>query len=371
MSFDSPLVLVLFNARDCTAMTLRKIRFPRFVSLVGCLASIAIVAVCSGFTPNDLTRDDPRNQSLDVHLDPHKVVGYEACSKCHTAEIETWKKTPHFQTFLTLHRNPEAKKIAERLGIQSFKSDSRCIQCHYTMQHQGGSLEAISGISCESCHGAAKNWVNVHYDYGGANITRDQESPAHRLQRLRESISQGMRNPINVYLLAQSCYRCHTVPDEELVNVGGHKAGSLDFEIVSWSQGLVRHNFVRSNGQTNDPSSRDRLRQMFVAGLIADLEFSLRSTARATAKADFGITSAKRAKRAADRLRSAQEKISQPILDEALVVFDSIKLKINNRESLEEAAGKINKLGVKFAATVPGKDLEGIDGYIPSEDRWK
>ena len=60
-----------------------------------------------------------------------------------------------------------------------------------------------------------------------------------------------MRNPVNVYLLAQSCYRCHTVPDERLVNVGGHHAGSLDFELVSWSQGTVRHNFVRTDGKVN------------------------------------------------------------------------------------------------------------------------
>jgi hypothetical protein len=347
-------------------------RVSRTSRTVGILLSAALViAVCSGFAPNELASDDPRNKTFDLNIDPHRVVGYETCSKCHAAEIESWKKTPHYETFLTLHRNPEAKKIADKLGLQSFKSDSRCIQCHYTMQDQQGHLEAISGISCESCHGGAKEWVNVHYDYGGANVTREQETPDHRLQRLRNSISGGMRNPINVYLLAQSCYRCHTVPDEELVNVGGHKAGSLDFEIVSWSQGLVRHNFVRSNGQTNEPSSPDRLRQMFVAGLIADLEFSLRSTAKATVKADYGVTSAKRAKRAADRLKSAQEKLQHPLLQEVLAVFDGIKLKINNRESLEVAADQINKLGIKFAATVPGKDLAAIDAYIPKSDRWK
>ena len=348
-------------------------RYTRKLRSLGVVVSaVIIVVVCSGFAFNELGAEDPRNSSaLELNVDPHKVVGYETCSKCHASEIETWEKTPHYETFLTLHRNPEAKNIADKLGLKSFKSDSRCIQCHYTMQDQGGHLEAISGISCESCHGGAKDWVNVHYDYGGANITREQETPEHRIQRLRNAIGGGMRNPINVYLLAQSCYRCHTVPDEELVNVGGHKAGSLDFEIVAWSQGLVRHNFVRSNGQTNDPSAPDRLRQMFVAGLIADLEFSLRSTSKATQKAEFGITSAKRAKRAADRLRSAQEKLQQPILQEVLAIFDGVKLKINNQQSLEEAANKINKLGIKFAATVAGKDLTAIDAYIPKQDRWK
>jgi hypothetical protein len=180
-----------------------------------------------------------------------------------------------------------------------------------------------------------------------------------------------MRNPINVYMVAQSCYRCHTVPDERLVNVGGHKAGSLDFEIVAWSQGMVRHNFVRTNGASNDPSSPERLRQMFVAGMIADLEFSLRATAAATEKANFGITSAQRASRAAKRLAAAQGKLNQPLLADILAVFQSVQLKLNNREQLTEAADSIAALGVRFAATVPGSQLEAMDKFIPGQDRWK
>ena len=38
------------------------------------------------------------------------------------------------------------------------------------------------------------------------------------------------------------------VPEERLVNVGGHTAGSA-FELVSWSQGEVRHNLQKSAGK--------------------------------------------------------------------------------------------------------------------------
>ncbi|MFK7737613.1 MAG: cytochrome c family protein [Pirellulaceae bacterium] len=321
-----------------------------------------------GMTPNDRPAD-PRDGELQVHLNPHAVVGYESCEKCHASEVRVWKKTPHHKTFRTLHRNPEAKQIADRMGITSFKTDSACIKCHYTMQASHDGMDAISGVSCESCHGAAKDWVQVHSDYAGA--TRETESPEHRVERLRNSIAGGMRNPVNVYLVAQSCYRCHTVPDEKLVNVGGHKAGSLDFEIVSWSQGTIRHNFVRSNGGSNDVSSRDRLRQLFVAGMIADLEFSLRATAVATQKADFGISSAKRASRAAKRLAAAQKKLNQPLLDDILSVYKSVTLKLKNRAQLEEAANSVNALGIRFAATVPGTDLAALDRFIPPEQRWK
>ncbi len=328
------------------------------------------VAVGTGATSIDNTSNDPRNVGWDIHVDENKVLGTEACQKCHAAEINTWKQTPHYETFLTLHRKKEAQEIAGRLGIASFKNDSNCIQCHYTMQNKSNGLEAIAGVSCESCHGASKDWVNIHQDYG-PGVTRLTESPEHRRQRLTTSIAAGMRNPINVYLVAQSCYRCHTVPDEKLVNVGGHSAGSLDFELVSWSQGMVRHNFVRTDGRENQAGSPDRLRLMFIAGMIADLEFSLRATAEATEKAAFGITSAKRTARAADRLKSAQSKLQLPILDEVLQVYAGVTLRLGNREPLVAAADQVHSLGLKFAATINGAQLTAIEAFIPPQNKWK
>jgi hypothetical protein len=346
---------------------MRKFHVKRWALLS---VSALALSVALGTAPNDQPAD-PRNVDLPLHLNPHEVLGVESCEKCHAAEISVWKRTPHHETFLTLHRKPEAQQIAQKLGISSFKTDSACIKCHYTMQATHTAVDAVAGISCESCHGAAKNWVALHNDYGGAGMTKAAESPEHRLARLRGSIAAGMRNPINVYMVAQSCYRCHTVPDERLVNVGGHKAGSLDFELVSWSQGMVRHNFLRTNGQTNDPSSPERLRQMFVAGMIADLEFSLRATAAATEKATFGVSSAGRAARAAKRLSAANSKLNQPLLGEVLAVYQSVELKLNNAHQLTEAADSIAALGIRFAATVPGSQLEAIEPFIPSQDRWK
>jgi hypothetical protein len=322
-------------------------------------------------TPNSPNKLDPRDQKWQVAIDPHKVLGYQSCEKCHASEIQTWKRTPHQETFLTLHRKPEAQQIASKLGIGNFKSDSNCIQCHYTMNLVESKLEAIAGVSCESCHGAAKDWIAVHNDYGGPNVTRMQESPEHRNQRFVSSIQNGMRNPVNVYLVAQSCYRCHTVPDEKLVNVGGHNAGSLDFELVSWSQGTVRHNFVRTDGKANAEETPTRLRTLFLAGMIADIEFSMRATSQATEKATFGITSAQRTARAIERLKSAQSKVNNATLAEILQVAQGVALKLNNREQLENAANTIHELGVRFGATANGNELTAIDGFIPPKNKWK
>ncbi len=338
----------------------------RFLSL----CALAAVATGIGWATNE-NASDPRNAKIDIPLSPKHVVGTEACAKCHAAEINVWKQTPHHETFLTLHRKPQAQQIADKMGISSFKHDSACIKCHYSLQETAGALEPIAGVSCESCHGAAKGWVELHHDYGGPGIKRDQESPEHRHSRLVASMNAGMRNPVNVYLVAQSCYRCHTVPDEKLVNVGGHVAGSMNFELVAWSQGKVRHNFVRSDGKVNDPSPIERTRVMFLCGMIADLEFSLRATAEATVKENYGVTSASRAARAGKRIAAAQEKVNQPALAQVMDVFSSVQLKLNNRQQLLEAAEKIAEIGIRFAATNDGKDLAAIDAFIPKQDQWK
>src|SRR5262249_47297126 len=43
--------------------------------------------------------------------DPTKIVGADQCAKCHEKEVQQWMRTPHFATFDTLHRLPQAKEI--------------------------------------------------------------------------------------------------------------------------------------------------------------------------------------------------------------------------------------------------------------------
>lgn len=305
-------------------------------------------------------------------LDPNLVLGNQACVKCHAAEIQAWKQTPHAKTFDELHRRPEAKKIAANLGLTSIKNDGRCVACHYTPQAQpGANPHAIAGVSCESCHGGAKNWIDLHHDYGGEHITRATEHPQHRAQRIASSIAAGMRNPLNVYLVAQSCLRCHTTGDEQLVNVGGHSSGSLDFEFVSWSQGMIRHNFVRTDGKTNEVSDPDRLRVMFVSGMIAELEASLRATAKATEKATYGVTAAKRAARAGARVKSVAAKVPSERLNQIVAIFQGVTLKLNNAAELTAAADQIAMLGYQFAQQTDGNTLNALDGFIPKSDQYK
>ena len=314
-------------------------------------------------------------QSLEAQssrrCDPSKVVTFEACAKCHEAAISTWKQTPHFQTFQMLHRTPRAKEICSNLGLKgSIKRNDVCINCHYTTQKQGERLRAVSGVSCESCHGAAREWVKVHSDYGGPNVSHETETAEHRTERFSKSIKAGMRNPRNMYSLARSCLECHTVPNEKLVNVGKHRSAS-DFELVSWSQGSVRHNFVRTRDGQNAQQSRDGLRVLYVVGLIADLEFSTRATAKATSKSNFGITVAKRAADKALKLYEIQQEINNPQLQVVLESFALAKLKANNADQLNRIADQIMAAGFKFAESADGSKMAALDKRIPPPSQYR
>lgn len=303
--------------------------------------------------------------------DAAKIVGSDQCAKCHQPEVQQWMRTPHYATFESMHRKPRAKEIADRMGLQSIKRSDLCTQCHYTMQNQAGRERVVAGVSCESCHGSAAGWLTSHSDYGGEGITKVTESAEHRTKRVKESIAYGMNNPHNIYLIARQCYDCHTVPNEKLVNVGGHLDGSQDFELVAWSQGMVRHNFVRTGGATNGTLSQEDLRVMFVVGVMTDLEYSLRAVAAATDKATFGVTSAQRAARMKKRLHEIQKLSGEPLLKPALDAVATLELRLGNQPAIVAAADAVGKAAYEFADQADGKRLAALDPILPQASQYK
>ena len=306
-----------------------------------------------------------------LRCDPALVLGADSCAKCHEKELQQWKLTPHFASFETLHRKPEAKAITKRLGLSTVKRNDTCVKCHYTQQQQGARERVIAGVSCESCHGAAQNWVALHNDYGGPNVTKEAESEAHREQRLQASIAAGMNNPANLYLVARQCLACHTTPDEQLVNIGGHAPGSADFELVAWSQGIVRHNFLRTGGSSNGAASQAHLRVMYVVGVMADLEASLRATAQATTKATFGTANARRAAGLKRKLLAIQQLTDNVHVQQALDAALVAPLKLNQTETLLSAANEIGKAAMAFAEHASGNELAALDPLLPLPDSYK
>lgn len=303
-------------------------------------------------------------------VDATKTLGYEQCQKCHAEQVAVLKRHDHFSHAQTLQRNPAAIRMAKAIGGSSVKRTSRCVRCHYTPQiayepgQANGKPKAISPISCESCHGPSKDWLLVHNDYGQANVTRETETVAHRARRIENSISRGMRHPSHLYTLARSCFGCHIIDDEELVNVAGHPTRSAGFNVVSWSQGSMRHNFFRTGGRENAFSKPERLRVMYVVSILTEIEYSLRAAAKSTAKARYAADHAQHCRKAQRALTAICERLPDPRLIKALEAIKGVRFSLANTDSFADAAAVISRIGWDFSLA-PGSNLEVIDDLLP------
>jgi Cytochrome c554 and c-prime len=305
-----------------------------------------------------------------VERDPAMTVGPEKCAECHKLTTAIWRHTHHFATFRDMPRNKKGIEIAQKMGLRRIKEGSICLDCHFTNQLKDGKPEPIAGISCESCHGAAKGYLKVHSSFSG-HKSKAEESEAEAAERWKQSEAAGMIRPKAMHSWAKNCYSCHVVPQEKLVNVGGHPAGSA-FELVSWSQGEVRHNVWYNDGKANPPASENRRRLMFVVGMAVELETSLRAVGKATEKATYAVTMAKRADRARKRFAQATQLVGEPPeMVEIAKIANAAGLKLNNEAELVGAADKIGALTEKIVANYDGSSFAPLDKAIPAEADWK
>jgi hypothetical protein len=299
-----------------------------------------------------------------------KVSGPEACAECHAQEIEVWKLTVHFKTLNELHRRPETRDMSAKLGLTGIKTESRCQDCHYLNKIVDNEKQVIAGISCESCHGAARDWLAGHGDYG-KGITKATEPAAHRLARRAKAVADGMVNPEDLYALGTNCYGCHILNDEKLANVGGHSPASPGFNLLTWSQGEIRHNILHTDNKSNPEATLENKRRLFVVGCIVETEFSFRAVGRATEKAAYGIASAHRADAARKLLEKIQSLAPTAELAAIVDVARAAELRLNKGAALNAAADRIAALGREFATKVTGEQLAGIDAILPGRELYK
>lgn len=311
-----------------------------------------------------------------------KIVGPikndDNCESCHALETEAWQNTRHFATFKDRHRSEEAVAILETIGERSMKRADDCRQCHYTSEVKNDKLRASFGVSCESCHGPARDWLALHSKAGGDTAADDlkwgtgkAEGPMAREKRLGAAQAAGMINSEMIYDIAKNCFGCHTVPNESIVNDGGHKAGS-DFDLVVWSQGEVRHNFSSSAGAPDSPTNREataeQRRRLYVTGLMVDLETSLENISRVeTRGGEFHKAMIARANQARGRVDAVLAATSIPEIQSGLA-----KVTANIDEGATVDAATPIALGdatKAFLGNHDGTGLSAIDGLIPTETK--
>lgn len=301
-----------------------------------------------------------------VHkIDPTKTIGADECVDCHAPEHGVWEETTHFKTYDELPASDRAYEITEALDIYDIEDpEGLCVGCHYTLV--GDPVEdalPIAGISCESCHGEAADWVEGHGNYAGGS--KEAESAAQAKARVSAAAKAGQIRPAQINLIARNCLECHTVPNEELVNTGGHLAGS-DFELVSWSQGEVRHNLFWSGGEENRELSAERKRLMYVVGYATDAEFSLRALSLSKTAGNYRTAMADRVKNAVAKLKAISSKVKSAEVDAILNAASSVSVDNPDSGKLVAAANKIATQITAFLKANDGSALAGLDPLLPA-----
>ena len=301
-----------------------------------------------------------------VHnYDPSRIIENEAenCAQCHEKTVEAWSQSTHKITFDELHTRDTAKTILESLGERgSIKRNAECAQCHYTRHadEPGGRASTIMGVSCQRCHGAGIDWVDIH---------QDEEKYPDKVERLKLAEEAGMRPTYNVYKLASSCFQCHTVPREKLVNGGEHPAGSQDFDLVAWTHGEVRHNFLPRPEDKNREDSIERKRLLYVMGKVLDLEYSLRGLSVATQDGVYLTAMSERVERVYDDIGDLGVGGSEIDAILAAVPKDgsALKLVANNEDEYRSAADAISEQAQALESR--NGDFSAVDSKLPTEYR--
>ena len=330
-----------------------------FLPALFCLGIFYVNSVFAQSSLLDLTAEDPA-----------KIKTAEACGECHISEYEVWKTTPHATGFKTLHRRDEAAAIAERMGVSLIKRDSPCLRCHFTAVEKKEQLRAVSGVSCESCHGAGADWIDVHNDYGGKGFDHTNETAEHREERLRRSRELGMRRPTELYPVVASCYTCHSVPFEDLVNQGGHPAGSGDFELVA-RYGDIEHNFLQSfldgDGTELEQRTQEQKRLMYFTGRALEVESALRGVAEATEKGTYASSMIRRVRLATNELRAIGRRSEATQIDDILGILRQAQITVGNRDALVRAADAVGEATRAFLADQDGTQLAALDPLLRGE----
>jgi len=287
-----------------------------------------------------------------LYAEPYNQ-GPQTCLECHESEHAVWKETKHFKAFKDVHKRDKADVILEAVGHKSMKKSEVCTACHYTIVQKDASDEgrAKAGPSCESCHGASSDWLEVHNDFGGKGLKAKDESPEHKKQRIESAISKGMIWSFMHYDIAKNCNSCHGLGRSDInpeimakMLEAGHPANEK-FELVKYSQGSVRHRFYPPDITNNAKMTKPELARLYIVGQAA----SLVSASQALSGNGGEKYKAFQTKRLNDA-KNALSKVTS--LPEAKALIDA--------PSDENA--------IKLSKALEGKDLSGeIGDLLPSE----
>jgi len=168
----------------------------------------------------------------------YSTTGPSKCVACHDHDRQAakWQKEEpaalgvkaHFNTRKQLD-GTKAGTYARAIGLADpYDLKGSCVKCHATV-FRG---DANAGVSCESCHGPASAYLDLHQVKGSY-----AKSVAAGLKDLREKPA----------VIARLCVDCHVTPDKRLAAAGHPSGSAFDAgtnlqKIVHWT---VSYNYAQ------------------------------------------------------------------------------------------------------------------------------
>ena len=173
-----------------------------------------------------------------------KWLGANSCasSSCHGGggakqdQFLVWSlKDFHSQRPAATLATARSKQIADALEMKDPAADARCTSCHAPLNGvpanlRGENFKVSEGVSCESCHGPAGNWIRAHTR---ADYTRADRTAA------------GMSDLQNLYVRANTCVACHQNVADDILKAGHPE---LIFELDGQSVAEPKHWSADKNG---------------------------------------------------------------------------------------------------------------------------
>jgi hypothetical protein len=211
--------------------------------------------------------------------EPPKYTGPGSCASpsCHGGvsprsdnsvwqnEYSTWVvKDKHSQAFTALSM-PVAVRMAKILGLPNAYSAPKCLACHsldVPADQRARSFDSSDGVSCESCHGPASNWLGPHTTKGWTH---------------QQSIDAGMYDDRDLIHRSEKCLSCHLGTADKFVDHEMIAAGHPDlyFELASFQAVMPKH--WKERAPNDDPWGEVRA---LAVGQAVQLREQLRRFAR-------------------------------------------------------------------------------------------
>jgi hypothetical protein len=288
---------------------------------------VAVLLMSRGVHAQGQAADNPQSTAQPAKPASHNFLGLKDCFSCHTNgfpkddfgnqfgimandswirgdEVRVWgKDDKHAQAYTSL-LSETGRRIGNAMSPSVISHhDKRCLACHTgfpvsSMETETGEahgpikgqkydedLKITVGVSCEGCHGEAREWLSAH-------ISKDNW----RFLSNEQKNKKGFTDVRSVIPRTKLCLSCHlgNAAEGRVVTHDMYAAGHPPlpaFELETFEATMPKHwrslsekdekilqEFLKKTGQPDPGEELTRSKALLVSSLVAKSE-SLRLTA--------------------------------------------------------------------------------------------